>query len=212
MPEPAEMLFDEVLSDARAKAETARRRGQQEANDLQERTSLETQKLVDEILAAGKSQAETRKSQVIALAGIEMERERLTAVEAALQTVLACARERLASLNGEAAQEARIALALDAVAQLPPGEAVEIAAPAGIDAAQFAAEIARLASESLHRAVDLRPAPGPSGSPVGVVVRTADGRIEIVNTPEERLRRHWPEWRLELAAKLFPEAAKNKAK
>jgi vacuolar-type H+-ATPase subunit E/Vma4 len=206
------MLFEEVLSDARTRADTARRHGQQEANDVQERAAQETQKAVDEILAAAKSQAETRKSQTIALAGIESERERLSAIEAALQSVLARARERLASAGGEAAQQARIDLALDAVAQLPPGEAAEVAAPAGTDATQFAAEIARLAAEQLHRAVDLRPAPGPSGSAVGVVVRTADGRIEIVNSPEERLRRFWPEWRLELAAKLFPETTGDKEK
>lgn len=212
MPEPAEKLFEEVLSDALARADTARRRGQQEAGDVQERVAQEARQAADGIVAAAGREAETRKSQTIAMAAVELERQRLSAVEAALRTVLDRARQSLAAVNGERAQRARVELALEALAQLPPGEAAEIALPEGTDAGQLVPEIARLAAERLHRAVELRPASGPSGSAVGVVVRTADGRIEIVNSPQERLRRLWPDLRLELAAKLFPEVVQDKEK
>jgi vacuolar-type H+-ATPase subunit E/Vma4 len=207
MAEPSEKLFSEVRSDARAKADEIGRKAQSGAEDLKRQTAEEIRTATASVLGAAKKTAETKRSEILASVAVEVQRERLAAAEKILQSVQDGVRRKLAALSPRDAQASQVRLALEAVGQLPPNVPVDVALPAaahGAFGAQLVQEIMKQAAAVIKRPVTVRLAAQPGAIADGVVVRTADGRIEIVNSLDERLRRLWPQLRLEIAAKLFP--------
>jgi len=212
MTQPSERLFEEVLSDARTKADRARRRGERDAAAARKTAAQDAQSMVDRILADARAEADLKRGQILATVEIEAQRERLDGLEESLQKVYELVRTRLASLDPAEAREAQVRLAVDAVARMPGGDLV-VALPAAshaTDVRALAAEVSARAAAQLDRAVTARAADAPATVPDGVVIRSADGRCEIVNSFQERLRRLWPELRLAAAARLFPELSKRK--
>ena len=66
MPQPSEKLFDEVMSDARTKAERTRRRGERDAEAARKKAAKDAQAAADKILDAARAEAESRRKQILA--------------------------------------------------------------------------------------------------------------------------------------------------
>jgi vacuolar-type H+-ATPase subunit E/Vma4 len=212
MTDPSEKLFEEVLADGRTKADRARRRGRREAEAIRTKAAEEARAAAQNILAEARADAEARRTQILAMVEIEAKRERLAGIDQVLQAVHETAREQLGALETNAMRAAQLELALEALAQLPREEA-EVALPPAAHQAYgeaFAGDLAARATEKLQRNVTVRPAAAPADVASGVVVRSVDGRMEVVNSLEERLRRLWPDLRRDVAAKLFPDLAQTK--
>lgn len=206
MPQPSEKLFDEVKVDAKAKADRALRRGQKDAEAVAQKVAAEVQVQVDKVVSAAKAEVALRRHQILATVEIEAQRDRLARLEESLAKVADEVRSGLSSLSAQALRETQMRLALEAIGQLPPGE-VEVALPAKDHAEygrQFVGDLAAQAAQGLGRAVVIRLAPSAAAIADGVVVRGAGGRVEVVNSFSERLRRLWPSLRLEAARQLFP--------
>jgi len=214
MPQPSEKLFDEVLADARTKADRVRRRGQRDAQAAARKVADETQAQVDKILQAAETEVALKRHQILATVEIEAQRDRLARLEESLAKVAQHVAAGLQSLSGQALRDAQMRLALDAIRQLPPGE-VEVALPSKNHAeygSQFVAELAARATKELSRPVAARLAPSGAAITDGVIVRGAGGRVEVVNSFSERLRRLWPALRLDAARQLFPGLVTEKEK
>lgn len=214
MSQPSEKLFDEVLADARTKADRARRRGERDAKAAAQKVADEVQAQVDKILKAADAEVALKRHQILATVEIEAQRDRLARLEESLAKVTQRVAAGLSSLGGQALRDAQMRLAIDAIRQLPPGE-VEVALPAKNHAEYgppFVADLMARATKELSRPVTARLAPSGAAIADGVVVRGAGGRVEIVNSFSERLRRMWPTLRLDAARQLFPGLVTEKEK
>jgi len=213
MVEASEKLTDEVLADARQKAERARRRGAREAEEVRERLEGEGRAAAGEWLSAARRQAQAAREQILATTEIEVQRERLASLEAELQKAYESAVEELSHLDSGRAREALLRLALEALKQLPPGVPAVLALSERDHAAlgpQLAADVQARAAHEIGRGAEVRLSDRPAPVTDGVVVRSADGKTEIVQSFGERLRRLWPDLRLQVAATLFPDEFRAK--
>ncbi len=207
MTQPSEKLFEEVRADARTKADRARRRGRREAEEIRKRAAEEAEAGAGRIRSEGRAQAETRRDQVLATLQIEAQRRRLALTEEHLQAAYDRVLEKLRGLDAETLDRSRLALGLEGLEQMPPGE-VEVALPAdrhAAEAGEFARRLAEAAADRLGRNVTIRPADEPAEADEGFLLRSADGRVEVAQSLRQRLRRLWPELRVEVARELFPE-------
>jgi vacuolar-type H+-ATPase subunit E/Vma4 len=214
MTEPSEKLFEEVMADARTKADRTARRGRRDAEALGRKIDQEARAAAERILADARAEAALRRDQTIATVAVEAQREELAGLEEDLQRVREAIRQRLAAIDAGRMRQAQARLALEALAQLPAGDA-EVALPARQHAEYGPALVAELAAEAaqkLKRVGAVRLADQPADIPDGVVVRAADGRMEVVETFSQRLHRLWPELRLQVAARLFPDRVKPREK
>lgn len=212
MTQPSEKLFEEVLADARTKADRIRLRGERDAEAVRERAAQQAKAAADKILAEADAEADLKRTQILATLEIEAQRERLARLEESLQKVYGRVLADLGALDAARRLVVQARLAVEAAAQIPQDE-LELALPGAAHAERgqaLADDVARRVAEQLHRNVTIHPAAGPAEIDDGVIVRTPDGRMEIVNSLEERLRRLWPELRLQVAGRLFPELLKHK--
>lgn len=206
MADSGTRLFDEVLADARTKAERTRKRGTREAEAAARRIDEQIAAEVEQIISQGRKQAEARRGEIMATVEIEAQRERLAMLEEKLDAVRAAADRLLRDVSPEERKAGVKQLARQALDMLPPGE-YELALPA-----EFHGEMARQLADQLSivaaveadekRKKTVRPAadPAPGNGPV---LRSADGSTVVNQDPAERLRRLWPELRLMAARKLF---------
>lgn len=206
MTQPSEKLFDEVLADGRTKADRVLKRGQRDAKAAGEKAAKEAEVTAQRIRDAAKAEGETRRAQIMATLEIEAQRERLARLEESLGRVYELANASLASADSQARRDAMLALAVDALRQMPDRE-VTIALPPKeheSDGAAFAEELAGRAASALGHAVQVRADDRPGPVRDGVVIRSADRRREAIQSLGERLRRVWPQLRLQAAQRLFP--------
>jgi vacuolar-type H+-ATPase subunit E/Vma4 len=211
MAEPSEKLYEEVMADAKTKAERAQRRAAKESDELRQKTAEEAQAASQSLLAAAQAEAEAKRAQTLATVDIEMQRERLSRLEVELQKVFDLATAELGRLDGARLRESLLLLALEGLSQMPPQAEVELALRVdqhGSLGPQLVADVVAQAPQKLGRAASVRLAGRPADIPDGLVLRTLDGRAEVVDSFRERLRRLWPELRLQAAAALFPESAR----
>lgn len=207
MTQPSEKLFDEVMADARTKADRAHRRGQRDAEAARKKIAKATQVQVDKILETARAEAESRRSQILATLEIEAQRERLARLEENLAGVHDRVASALRSLDPAAMRRTQIRLAAEAIAQIPD-TSVELALPKNTHAEagqEIVAEVMKAVAQESDRSVAVRLADRPAPIPNGVLVRATGKSVEVVNSLEERLRRLWPELRLVAARRLFPE-------
>jgi len=212
MTQSSDKLFEEVLADGRTKVERARRRGERDAQAIRKKAAQDAQAMAERILADAGTEADLKRRQILATLEIEAQRERLGRCEDGLKRVYESVQARLASLEDHEMRQARLRLAVDAVAQMPDDD-VLVALPPDLhdaEAQQVVDELASRVAGQLGRTVTARPADRPAEVTDGLVVRSADGRREIVNSLQERLRRQWPALRIAAAARLFPEVPQRK--
>lgn len=199
-------LYDEVLADARTKADREKRRGQKDAEAAARKIDDEAQAAKDQILGAAKAEGDRLRRQVLATVEVEAQRQRLARLEEILRSVYDQAEQRLGQLSDQELADAQSRLALEAIEQLPQ-DSLELALPAVSHESRAAELIQRLVAEmdqKFDRNVVIRAAERPAEINDGVVVRSEDGSVEIVQSLRERLRRMWPDLRLDVARRLLP--------
>lgn len=207
MTQASDRLYDEVLADARTKADRQRRRGRREAEETTRKIDNEIKAATDKIMAAGRAEADLKRVQIMATVEIEAQRQRLSLLERALRSVHQGAARRLGELSDDQLSEVLHRLAGEAIEQIPVDN-LELALPEASHESHGAAMAERLAVEAdrrLDRNVIIRLAARPAEITDGLVVRSADGSVEVVQSLAQRLRRMWPDLRLEVARQLFPE-------
>ncbi|HOI55663.1 MAG TPA: V-type ATP synthase subunit E family protein [Phycisphaerae bacterium] len=207
MTQTTNKLYDEVLSDARTKAERELRRGQKDAEAEARKIEDKARATVEEILGAARAEGDRLRRQVLATVEVEAQRQRLARLEEILRSVYEQAERRLGELSDQEQFDAQCRLTLEAVAQMPH-DSLQVALPASSPAGRVDELIRRATAEAdktLDRNVALRPAGFPASVADGVVIRSEDGSVEVVQSLRERLRRMWPELRLDVARRLLPD-------
>jgi len=206
MTQASDKLYDEVLADARTKADRERRRGRRDAEAMTRKIDDEIKTAADKIMAAARAEADSKRTQIMATVEIEAQRQRLSILERTLRSVYEGAARRLGELSDGELADVQYRLAMEAVEQIPEDN-MELALPAGSHAARGQELADRLIAEvdrQLNRNVVISRAEHPAEISDGVVVRSADGSVEVVQSLGERLRRMWPDIRLRVAQQLFP--------
>lgn len=207
MTQTTNKLYDEVLSDARTKAERELRRGQKDAEAEARKIEDKARATVEEILGAARAEGDRLRRQVLATVEVEAQRQRLARLEEILRSVYERTERRLGELSDQEQFDAQCRLTLEAVAQMPH-DSLQVALPASSPAGRVDELIRRATAEAdktLDRNVALRPAGFPASVADGVVIRSEDGSVEVVQSLRERLRRMWPELRLDVARRLLPD-------
>jgi V/A-type H+-transporting ATPase subunit E len=185
-----EVLADEILQDARKRAERILARGRADAERVVADAQAAARAEADRIIGEARQRAEKRREMLLRSVGQEVSRRKLQAREGVVERVLEQAREQLHQLSGEAYRQAALRVALAALRRMPGEELlVQVSAPAGhnLDAASLGSELERLVGgegKKVRLRVELS-----LDLPRGVRVRSADGRRLWDNTFDARLRR-----------------------
>ena len=129
MTQTTNKLYDEVLSDARTKAERELRRGQKDAEAEARKIEDKARATVEEILGAARAEGDRLRRQVLATVEVEAQRQRLARLEEILRSVYERTERRLGELSDQEQFDAQCRLTLEAVAQMPH-DSLQVALPA----------------------------------------------------------------------------------
>ncbi len=193
-----EILCAEILADARRASEEIIHRAQREAEALLANAAAEADKARQERLAQARAEAARRKELTLATVPVETGRLRSARIEELLQSVREEVARRLLARAGFDYRETIIALAAEAVKQMP-GSAFVVKLSAA-DGTAFgdglAEEIARRVGRSpLHITISKDSAEKDGG----VIIEDVGGRLVWDNGLLARLERFWPELRRQIA-------------
>ncbi len=206
MTDVSNRLFDEVLADARTKADRARKRGQREAQSAAQKIDEQIDSVCQQVLAEGRKQAEARRREIMATVEIEAQRHRLARLEESLTAVRDRALKLILAIPTEKQSRSREGLALEALHMAPPAD-LELMLPDGVHQQQapaLAETLQRAALEQPDNKSQITASAKPAGGiETGLVLRSTDGRFMIDQSFRQRLRRLWPQLRLEVARTLF---------
>jgi len=202
---PENVLSDEILSDAKRRADRTVNRAEREGKKLVERAVKQAEAVRDRALAVAKARL-TREEQVFASAlTLEERMRRLKAQGMLLDEVLDRAAERLRSRSGFDYPALVRKLAVEGVVAMTGDAFVLRLAEADRDAMAktLPDEVAAAVATETGRDVKVTLADAPAAIDDGVHVESADGRQHVDNTFAGRLRRMRDELRFEIAALLF---------
>lgn len=196
-------LSDEILQDARKKADRARRRAEREARRIVREAEEEAQEDRQKTLEAARQRAERQARSLLATLDQEVQRDLLEQRQAQLDRLFDAARERLADRESYHYPAVLAHLAAEAIEAMGAEQVVvELAEEdAGLATEQWLERV----REGAGREVDIEVADEPAPIEGGVVVRSADGRLCYDNSFEARLRRLRPRLRHQIAAMAYPE-------
>jgi vacuolar-type H+-ATPase subunit E/Vma4 len=185
MSEQEQKLRDEILNDAKRKAERTVSRARREAEKAHEQAADEQRAEREQALARVAERADARCRAILATVSQEVRQRRLRAREDIIERCLDEALALAAGLSGEEAKESLRGLLAEALQALGPGEAV----------IRLRAEDASLLSAEFLSSLGADPATltvkADETIGGGVVVESADGRRQFDNTyatRRERLR------------------------
>jgi vacuolar-type H+-ATPase subunit E/Vma4 len=197
-------LSDEILADARKKAEREAKRAERDAKQILSRARKQADAATDKVLDAARERAERQARSVLATVEQDIRRDLLEAQEAVLDGIFRQALDRAETRKGYHYPQAMVALAAEAVAAMDADE-VLLGFADGCDRIatdEWLADVTR----RVGRPVALRVADEPEAIDGGVVARSADGRLVYDNSFAARLARLRPALRREVAAIIYPEA------
>jgi len=192
MPEQAEKLRQEILADARRRAERNRKRAEQEAQKIVREAEQAVERLRRERLAQAEHEAEQVARTILAGVDQEVRRNRLRRRERVIQEVY---RKALASLRDAPPEKTRRILArliTMALQQIGPNQAVRVHVrpdQADVITSDLMASCARQAFGESAVAPEFEVTPDEDIRTGGVLVETKDGRLLCDNTFEARLQR-----------------------
>jgi vacuolar-type H+-ATPase subunit E/Vma4 len=193
-----EILYEEILAEARRESEAIIRRAQQEAEALLAKAAAKANQARTERLDQARAEAARRTELILATIPVEAGRLRSARVESLLESIHEEIRRRLVTHEGFDYREAVAELAAEAVQQMH-GNAFDVKLSSA-DRAAFgdgvAEDIARRAGRSpLHITIS-NDATLKEGGPI---VEDAEGRQVTDNRLLARLERLWPELRRQIA-------------
>jgi V/A-type H+/Na+-transporting ATPase subunit E len=201
-------LSDEILSDARKKAERAAKRAERDAAGILAAAGKEAEAAAERVVATARRRAERQARSLLATVEQEVRRDLLESQEAELDRLFRAALDRAGQPQGADAAAMLAALAAEGVAALRSREIVLGFAPggAGVATEAWLAEVRRRAGRD---DATIRVSPTPEPIQGGVVGRSADGRQVYDNSFAARLERLRPALRRQLAARLYPAASRG---
>lgn len=207
---PHQALQDEILADARRRADETVGKARREADAALAKARADAESERQAALKAAEAEARRRHDLVLAAIPIRVARRRAECVEAALEKVHDEARRRLEAREGFDPREGLMRLAAEALAAMEGNRFVLQVS----DADRQALGDAWL--DELRRRVGrqgLELSMGPAGAAIrsGVILRDAEGRQVWDNSLAARLERLWPALRCEIAAAggLVPAARRD---
>jgi vacuolar-type H+-ATPase subunit E/Vma4 len=197
------VLSDEILRDARKKAEQTLAQAEREAEAILGAAAKDAEATVQKALDAARRRADAAAQATLATVVQETHRNLLEAQEGELAKLFDAARARLADREAYDYPAVLAGLAANAMASICADQVViELAeADRAIAADSWLGEVRRRVGRDVSISVS------PQAAPIdgGVIVRSADGRLLYDNSFAARLRRLAPVLRRELAAKVFAE-------
>jgi vacuolar-type H+-ATPase subunit E/Vma4 len=189
-------INEEILADARTKAERALRSARREAEKITKKAQDDAEQIEQEVINHARGRAEAQAKIIQTATEPARRRIKLDVREEVLLSVISDAKVRL--LNRDSDDYGRTLTALTA-------EAAELLQDEGLTAYLSSEDYdkfgAALPGRLLGLTLEVRPASQPLEG--GVIVETADGRRRVDNSIEARLERIYPELRREIAQTLF---------
>ena len=197
MPD-SKVLADEILDDARRKADRASKKAERRAK----RILRDAQKKADQATAAALA------ASILATIEQDVRRDLLDQREAAIATILDAAMQRVASREGTDYPAALTTLAAEAVGAMATDAVVLHLAEA--DRAIATAEWLDALRQRVGRPVAIEVADEAAPIQGGLIVRSADGRLLYDNSFAARLVRLRPALRRQIAARVYAQAPGSK--
>jgi vacuolar-type H+-ATPase subunit E/Vma4 len=201
------ILADEILQDAKRKADEILSAARDEAEKFVSQAKATAQSESEKIFSEHRASAGKRAEMTLRTVEQQVARDKLHARDTVVQAALDQAAAQVVEISGEAYQEAVVRLAVAAARHMPAGDLVAkvTAAPgANLDESSLASEIvAALQKEGKTANIRVQVQPGPFK---GVVVESAEGKLQWDNTFVARLRRLQPGLRRLTIPILFEEA------
>ena len=203
--EVEKVLSEEILSDARRRAERTIKRAERSGGKILDRAKDEAEKVRDRVLEQAETRMERERHTFDSTLTLEERMRRLKAQGELLDEVFARALEHLEGRDGvdcprvvrELAVEAVLAMTGDAfVVRLGPDDLKSMKG-------KLPAEVAAAVHEASGREVRVSAAERAAPITGGVIVETADGRQRFDNSFAGRLRRMADELRFEVAQVIF---------
>jgi vacuolar-type H+-ATPase subunit E/Vma4 len=197
--EPAGVLREEIIAEGRKQSEGILERTRQQADDILATATAEADKVREEQLERGRTEAARRRELILATVLVEAGRLRVARVESLLESVNEKARGRLLAHDGFKYREAVVTLAALAVSRMEGVAFVVRVSEA--DRALLDDELAqeitrRVGRSSLNLTVTYD---SEITARSGVIVEDAEGRQMWDNRLLKRLERMWPEMRRQIA-------------
>jgi vacuolar-type H+-ATPase subunit E/Vma4 len=198
-PDASEALLREIIEEASRKKEDILNRARQMARALVDDAEQESRRTAADQLRSGRAEAKRRKEAILATVPVEAARLHATHVEELLQSIHDAALQRLQGWSKQEFSAAIVRLATEALEHMAGGSFLIRAHPVtrgglGNDIAEQVTQRAKDPSLKLDVVQD-------SGLRDGeVLLQDAEGRQQWNISPEARLKRLWPELRMQIAA------------
>ena len=207
---PHQALQDEILDDARRRADETVGKARREADAVLAKARADAESEGQAALKAAEAEARRRHDLVLAAIPIRVARRRAECVEAALEQVRDEARRRLEAREGFDHREGLTRLAAEALAAMEGNRFVLQVSDADRQALGdgWLDEVRRCVG---RQGLDLSFGQGGAAIRGGVILRDDEGRQVWDNRFEARLARLWPGLRCEIAAAagLVPAARRD---
>ena len=196
--DPQQVLAEEILADARRRADRLRRRAERDAKQTTDQAQRDAEADRQQRLQRARAEADRRRRLTLATVTVEEGRIRAARIEEVLDGIRESARERLADRDGYDYREMLVRLAAGAVRAME-GRAVVLELSEA-DRQVYGPDLAAAVRDRVQRdGLDIRLASEPAAIEGGVIVRDAEGRQRWDNSLAARLERLWPQLRRRLA-------------
>ncbi|RKY27415.1 MAG: hypothetical protein DRP79_03365 [Planctomycetota bacterium] len=189
-------ISEEILADARTKAERALRSARREAEKITKKARDDAKQIEREVINHARARAESQAKVIQAATEPAKRRIELDAREETLLNVISDAKARLLNRDSDDYGRTLAALTAEAAELLQDEELTAYLSSEDYD--RFGAALPGLLP---GLTLEVRPALQPLEG--GVIVETADGRRRVDNSIEARLERIYPELRRAIAQTLF---------
>ena len=207
MPD-SKVLADEILDDARRKADRASKKAERRAKRILRDAQKKADQATAVALAAAEGRAGRQAASILATIEQDIRRDLLDQREAAIATILDAAMQRVASREGTDYPAALTTLAAEAVGAMATDAVVLHLAEA--DRAIATAEWLDALRQRVGRPVAIEVADEAAPIQGGLIVRSADGRLLYDNSFAARLVRLRPALRRQIAARVYAQAPGSK--
>lgn len=195
------VLSDEILEDARRKADRAVSRAKREAEKILATATAGAEAETEKALTAARQRGERAAKAILSTIEQEVRRDLLEAQEAELQGLFQAARRRLADRKSCDYPAVLAGLAAQAIGAMATDKVTLELGPAdqAIATEPWLAEVRRRVGRDVAIAVS----PEAAAIDAGLIVRSADGRLLYDDSLDARLKRLAPDLRRQLAAEVF---------
>lgn len=188
-----ETVVDDILADARQRAEEIRAAGEEQASDIRAEAEADAADIIDEAKRSVERSIEQEREQQVSNANLEAKRMRLEARRSVLEEVRETVETRIADLDGPTREELTRALLESAATEFDDPDSVSV----------FGRSDDRDLIESLVADYDGFEFAGETECLGGVIVESESTRIRVNNTFDSVLADVWDDSLTEISARLF---------